>query len=212
MKTKRFYDTDHAVQYLASSVILIAGKPCYVKNVRDGRRDGSYTIIYFECDPQVDRKESAILSDNPMVDMNPIPLGFLPIFNDTTPEYKYSPYLYRNPVRKWKIGLNAQNVCMLSAGGKYPKQFSTENVYFTLPFINMVKDKYPDFKTSYDWAVRFNGAYAFSRRFAVGNLHELFYRHIPRPVGKIADGKPVLDERYKYLREVLEEDTGNAPY
>lgn len=197
MACKEFYDLNHIQSYLGSSIVRYNGKPIYIQQCTAGANAGQYLIRYCSLDMARDDEQEVRICNYPddVIDLTPVPLGMVNVPGGIV-------HVCRSPHRQWKIGLSSRNVSMKILHCKTDKALVAAN---RLPFSEHLEDtilgKYPTLDKILGMARPIG---AFSRRFGVIDKH-LAYRTRHR-VGKIIHGRPVLDDNFFYLREVLMED------
>ncbi len=202
MKHKKFYNLEHANRYLTNSVIMINNKPAYIMDVVAGvpRKNFVMNFIYVEDYIKGKNSRDKAFTDQAEVDMNPVPLGLVPNVGVT-----YA--IYRNPARRWKVGLSSENIDAMGLIDP-PKAFNYGNLLLSKDLVETIKGNYPTFNVAVDKAEEDSRRLiAFSRNFAIGQGDKLFHRHYPRVnVGVIKQRKPVLKDEAFFLAEVLKED------
>jgi len=202
MKTRGFFNLDQAIQYLQGSIIRVAGHPVVISRVDSGGRGkGNFKLVYSKVD---DRRgnELVILSDADEVDMNPMPMGMLALRpgNEFT---SWAQYLARVPMRAMKVGITRNSTFINPV---VPNTHRIDhNCMYSPEFVNMVKGNYMTFKEALAASEK-KGCYPFSRRFAVDNKRDVYYKTYQVPVGKAVDNDVALVEDAFFLKEVLRED------
>lgn len=194
MKIKEFYDHRQAHAYLSECIVIHDGEPVYVNEIyQDGRK---YVISYYHLPyGNTDRKEAYL--DDGKWDFTPVSLGY----TSTIGQYKYSNYASRVPQRAWKIGLTVGNLNLFSIKPVF--RLDKRNLFFSENLKNTVLNRYPKYSTAYNKKDEFPTA--FSKRFAIFK-DDLFYKSINVPAGKAKKDGPELNEKFKFLQEVLDED------
>jgi hypothetical protein len=198
MRNRKFHNDGHAHAYLSGSIIRVDELPVYVTAVESG------IIRYIP----IEAVKKRVTSDNiplehPMIDMNPVPLGFYAI---KTEKDIGGCYLKRGPYRQWKIGLTADN-CVSANPFRYGQQgwpmsshvMWTQTMKDTILGIYLTPDAAQDLSKKKSWAV------GFSRNFGVFGDYLLF-RDFGEPVGELADGKPKLHSDFTFLSQQLKAD------
>lgn len=199
MKNRTFYDTDHCYQQLHASVIRLAGFPVTVVGADAGKKKGVFLLKVNEMGDRWDGVSKFVSSDDADVDMTPIPLGM-------TASNGHAEYLSRMPVRKWKLGLSIQNLKIAKVDSEAEYLYSKQNIIHSQLMLDTVVGNYMAFEEAMKKASRSNKAFAFSRRFAIGNKYNLFYKSFGVPVGIVSKEGPVLTEEFSFLQQVLDED------
>ncbi len=203
MRTRNFYDVAQASQQLRGSIIRVGDKPVHVIDAFSGDKVGEYVIQYAPCKTPNDRDYKLIPVDHPSIDMNPVPLGMISFIERGIWSVYYTARL---PVRKWKIGLSRENVTVKFVRG-FDSGNGFEKVYHSALIHDLIMGIYPKLKSIRSSFNKNAGARAFSRRFALDNDEQLFYKTIQEPVGIMRKGIEFeLQEDYAFLKEVLEED------
>lgn len=165
---------------ISGCVVLHRGKPILIN--RAGDKVG-------ECDVMrlCDRRSYTV--NKAQLDLTPIPLGYLQREDEAL-------FVTRVPTRKWKIGLSTVNVDC--------RELSFDRLILSTGFTRMVQGDYPSLQ---ECIARGYGTYAFGINWAVRNIHEelgvILYRG--KKVGKCERGRVILDRRYVFLTEDLEE-------
>lgn len=178
---RTFADWNHANQYLSESLIRVGGETAWVRNV-----DEKNQLWYYP--PASDQRKSIRL-DSKEVDFTPVPLGYVNLGDG----YSAS-YTTRIPRRMWKVGLCPSNTSS-SRTRVGSGLLCSEN------FAKCVKGVYPSLEEALKASVRWQTIVAFSRLFAIDYDKGLLYKD--RRVGAIRDKRPVLDDKFLYLQEVL---------
>jgi len=198
MRNKKWYNAGHAENYLSGSVIRIDNVPCYVCSVGESKME------YY---PITEKNNHRVIDlDHPAIDLNPMPLGFLSLRE--TDNFHSSSYLKRGPYRQWKVGTTARNT--ISANPFKHAIKSSPMMQYILrsqEFCDTVAGKYIDPEQAHALSAKNEqGAFAFSRRFAVFKDF-LLYKDLQEPVGTVSkDGTVLLHEDFTYLTDMLNED------
>lgn len=145
---------------------------------------------------------NTIRLDDSLIDLNPVPLGFLPVPEGAVHS---SSYVKRGPYRQWKIGLTMHNCISSSAYFEAPGILSPHAFLYSNMMRNLVKGYYPDPKKSQIMSEQLGAVIPFGRRFAVVKDHLLF-KDLGEPVGTVTKGKARLHEDFTYLTRMLNED------
>lgn len=201
MRNRKFANHDHAYSYLCGSIIRIGEVPVYIHDMCDWslyhKPLNEYDSYNVKC--------SITKLDDPAVDMNPVPLGFLsPKTTTDVPSF----YVKRNPFRQWKQGLTTQN-CTISNPFKHeidaPANLVPKYYLFSTAMVRAILNHYLPPEDAQKLSKVDNRPAAFSRRFAVFKDY-LLYKDLGEPVGTVARGKPELHEDFTYLTSALNED------
>lgn len=195
MRLKDFFNADHANQYLSESIIRYKGEPIYVRSVR-AAKGNSIDIFYLNLDDtHVNDKVANYPHED--FDLSPIPLGMCDMRDGR------GGFLARQPARMWKIGLHYRNLVTYDPNRpELPANFGARNLFFTEGFLNMVRNNYFKFEEAAVNAAK-NGLAMFSREFALNNKGQLLYKTLG-PVGSYSKAGPKLDDKFFYLKEMLE--------
>lgn len=172
---------------LANSVIMYKKVPVYVKEILMNRELSAHYLGQ--------KGEEKISLSSPDLDFKPVPLGMC--------NHKgYAFYLTRRPGRQWSQGLTSKNIDVreLCAGGSWADLLKLQNKSIH----SCIVGEYPSMEgciTAMDKPDVF--AMAFSREFAIDKNLSLYYRS--EKVGMIDsdNGKIVLENHKKFLKEVL---------
>lgn len=200
MKTRSFYNIDHAFSYLTNSIIRVAEKPIFIKEVSAG--DDGFILRYFHLD---DGRQTNhyILHNAPEVDMEPVTLGLLSI--DDKSAYVDTLMCYRAPRRAWKIGLNSENLFLKWANDERHPVLDPYAVIRSKELGRTITGTYPTYEAALELIGKKNRLVAFSRRFAV-NSDGIFCKDMQAPVGLAHKDKPELLPEFDFLQQSLDED------
>lgn len=166
--------------------LLGSGEPVYVQRVLDSGMCYLHMID--------DENNATITKHIDDLDMHPVPLGYVNVRGDVV-------YLARIPMRRdWKQGLRQAN------------SWSSKGLLDDIPrksIRHCIIGKYPTFnKACKDVKIGVargrNKIIAWHRHWAIETSDFIQYKN-HEIVGKLEKGKPVLFDRYKYLKEALEE-------
>jgi len=103
-------------------------------------------------------------------------------------------YISRQPKRNdWRQGLRRENLTIMYRGRPHP---------FNLPSLSCLSAPVFDDYPSYKMCVREGGA--FSRTFSLDVEHWLWYK-CQKKVGQDVNGVPVLDQKFMWLKEALDD-------
>lgn len=193
---KSLYSVDHANLRLSRTVILCKGEPCWVIEVRG---DWSAVVRYLS-----NWKQDVIpdIRDEKVVDVTPVLLGFCQIG-------AVSRYLSRMPARRTKQGLAPESI--FAVGGGLPDFYGDRHLSKQL--CSTIKNDYPSFTSALsslagggltslcchkDWALYYTGSNP-----------KIMYKYAGA-VGKVVNGKVVLDKKYTFLLETLQDNLPEA--
>lgn len=185
-------DYGYAATRLDDSIArLVDGTPIYIRAVGING-----DVHYFDLEVVGSPEQKGKIAKFNNLNLEPVPLGYVQTRNGCV-------YAQRLPIRKWKQGLRMGENCTLnnnnvdykaltsSIKGEYPKFeniVNKDNVAYNNPF------KRPMLVTKEAW----------HRHWAVDRKNKTVeYRG--EVVGKIVDGRPQLEPKFKYLQECLEE-------
>lgn len=196
MKSKEFYNADHAIRYLNDSIITLMGKPIYIASVGAGGK-GAYKLKFFDLSGEYDYQY--VMSNSPDIDMTPVPLGMASALDNHITD---TSYFVRIPARMWKIGLCSHNLKIYPLG-KRALGYNNRTIITGKAMYNTILGKYH----TPDDAFKRKSITGISRRFALAT-ERLYYKNTETPVGEYKGGRFSLYEDYTYLQQVLEEDHG----
>lgn len=171
---------EYAEGRLRHTVVMLRGEPVFIRDIVSGDE------VFFSYLKEMEETYECSLSDLDVFGQNK--LGYV--------NYGDSAYhLVRKPVRNdWRQGIRMANLT-----------FTGEEGFGNLPWLplrNTILGSYPNFEEAVKVVERGHFKCAFSRNFAVGMHHTLFYKE--RPVGSY-DKIVTLREQFKYLTEYLHE-------
>lgn len=175
-------DYEYANTRLAETIVRLGDDPVYVHMVEQGMR-----VVYQKLeDMDGDIKEVHIDE----LDLRPVKLGYINVRGGCD-------YLTRFPMRRdWRQGLRKGNFC--AVGGVLDAMRIN---YKDLD--RVIRGIYP----SFDKAVSLKYSTAWHREWAVKKVDDaklLWYKG-QKIVGTIDDNGPMLNEKFIYLREALQE-------
>lgn len=193
---KKFYDSRQAAMYLSACVVRRNGVGIYIEDVEDRGREDSFKIMYKTLGEQELRMTSW---PDERINLNPVPLGML----NYKEELKCSMF-YRIPNRGWKIGLSSSNFAKIELSGEQRRADSS--LLRSEELSATIRGIYPSLEEIIKLTTKKRTGYlAFSRRFAVHRGDKLYYKQLGI-VGELQGNIPHLEDKYMFLREVLEED------
>ena len=216
MKKKDFFDLNHAQNYLTGSLILLDGKPIIIEDVE--RREARFQIIYCELFSKIETQKYYIGEnfirtnkkewlDNQSIDFNPVPLGFVNLLDEKN---LYSCiYVARYPSIGYKIGLSEANIFRvpLIKDHIFSNNISDRLILRSCFIRDTIMGRFPSFRKAKKVVKEsYTNQIAFSRKFAIFG-DRLFYKGIEDNVGSFINRRVVLKDDFKFLVQVLEEDT-----
>lgn len=114
-------------------------------------------------------------------------------------------YIVRNPVRKYHLGINKQNIEVRCPAVNYPNDRSrTRDKALALNSVEVYKAYagiYPSLEEAYASAKEWESACAFDKQFCVDCKEIIFYKD--KRVGKLVDSVIVFDKDFSYLECAL---------
>lgn len=177
------YGTDwaYANSRLEATVVRIGQRPFFVRLVGEGCQVVGYYLD--------DGKAIIVKLDD--LNLEPVPLGFCNFGG-------YACYLTRVPMRRdWRQGLRH---------GNFTSMYGHSAEMIDWPSVGKaIEGKYPTLEEAL--ATKGSKSVAWCREWGVQfvqNSKRLIYKHMGE-VGRFVKGKPILHEKYNYLREALEE-------
>lgn len=197
MRNKTFYNSEHANQYLRSSVIRVDDDPVLVEGVNRGKM--YYSHLGRRLAPGEELKSLSIKS--PRINMNPVKLGFINFrqFDDKWRSFRS----FRAPHRQWRIGLTRSTFVI----DPHSTPDLRDLIFNSGAIVDTIKNKFPSWEKALSELDNGNvDSIAFSREFSVnkdGKIHYI-YQPLTRPVGKIYRDDIQLNDNFIYLSEVLE--------
>lgn len=121
-------------------------------------------------------------------------------------------WAYRNPVRRYKVGLSSENFSAEALGGiHYPEGgATTRNKVKSLQIPELADclfNKYPTLKQACKYLKQFQGAVAFDKQFAITHNRDIVYKrnivgYLPNKLETTAD--IVFNEGFKHLGILLD--------
>ena len=204
MKKKEFFDKAMAQRYLKHSVVRVDGGAVYILDVSRSANRRGFDIVYQDI---ASGRHGKVDVNSLRVDLNPIPVGMMQYNGNTV-------YLVRMPVRRWKIGLSANNC---QAWNTYPgniekKLYVGANITHLITsssFAKAAQKDYDDVRVARGNSTRYTSV-PFSQRFAVRSTGAIVYKNFNDTVGEVMEGDEgwvgVLKPRYEFLTQALNED------
>ncbi len=142
------------------------------------------------------KRTSAVRVDE--LDLKPVKLGYINTRQGTR-------YLTRIPMRRWKHGLDSNNVDAIGIRGQ---RVNFDIRSHSRALAACIRGQYPVFDECIDTVEQDGTSRAFSRNFALrqgSSRIEVYYKG--RKVGHVGGNRNVvLDNRYQYLNELLGKD------
>ena len=197
-----FYDSQHAHQYLTSSVLLHKGEPIQITEVQDGKFPW---VVRFQLINNT-KSGKCFITD---LDLKSPALGMANIEGRDS-NIVFPVYYSRVPIRQWKIGLSRNNTSMKQLLKSPAVSREMQMPDFAFPgrgIFSAIRGEYP----TLDQALRqFNNfsalGVAFDRHWAVDRNKKLYYKSLGR-VGSIGTTSPKFNRDYTYLDKVFENCT-----
>lgn len=211
MRNKEFFNSEHAQRYLAGSLIRLDNEPIYVIDV--GHKKNTIYFIHL-----ADGTEGNIPISSPLINLNPVPLGFLNWKQRSgNNQIHYASYLQRIPERSWNIGCTHRNIQFRDVmDGASPEGNTGQWVREVLQSKALrlsILGEYPKLPHTMKVMAESQSirSRAFSRRFAVTHGQELRFKYHSVAVGMMNKNLSfTLLPKYKYLSEILTKDIANA--
>lgn len=200
--TMNFYDDLSARRYLSQSVIRYKGDAIFVLEASTRRlRYRNLMEAEFTLD---DVEAHTVPIDDPGLDLSPIPNGYV---NITLPDKKKAAYIYRSPVRNWKLGLALGNISSWQPDRCVPSRWACTAALANRGLALMVKHIYPSYLEALSLLGSDLSDIAISRNLCVDNKFHLHYRR-QKGVGKVNkdNGIVTLKNDYSYLSQVLDKE------
>lgn len=179
-----FNEARYARQALANCLVRVGEAPVWIEDINE---DFSTSFYY-----PMNGKRSDIADITKVKDLNvePVPLGYINIGTQAS-------YCKRVPCRRWKQGLSRESLDIRAMG---------INILKTKNFSNCILGKYPSLPKSLDLLGERQTSIAFERSWAVQvGIVEPSLLYKGKYVGIVKDGRPVLVDKFDYLKEILEE-------
>jgi len=197
MKTKKFYDIDHARMYLNDSIIRVESEPIYVLGIysENYRRK----LKYYTLKDMINDggKEKYIPLVSPKLNYNPVPLGY-----SNTKGGCY--YISRIAGRQWKMGLHIGNINITDIyGARLSKSMSRFLSDGSLR--NTIINNYPSYRETLENIKSKSIHQAFHRRYAITSESQLYHALIEEPIGFCSPTGPVLTPPYECMRNIVME-------
>lgn len=206
MRSRSFFDREHATQYLTGSIIRYDGKPVAVYGIEKLAGAKGLSLSVYPTDNKRASTISTVPIDDPKIDMTPLPLGFVNIKSDDE-DGNIVVRVQRYPARRWKVGSYEGNTMVRSLYKDTPAPLPFNYVVSNSQFKHTITGNMPKFE-EVKAKMKPRSAWAFDRNFAMDSDLRVFHIHIMDPIGKVEDGKIELDGKYKFLAEQLEEAVG----
>ena len=210
MRDYRFYNTAQMNAYLNNSVIRVDNEPVYVLEGYN-TQSGQPKLAYCFLGKRRESKNKSVLIYSKNVDLSPIPLGFM---NNITDDKNQIAVVNRRPARNWKMGLSDTNM-KISNPIKYLGYTpgpTTEAVIVSENLRRTVIGLYPGFEQALKDLKKgpFPNSIAFARHFCLEKEDKkaainLWYYKYEKAVGCIDESIPILNQKFNFLAEHLEE-------
>lgn len=174
-------DYEYAHSRLSETIVRLEETPIFVFKVSPGMK-----VQY----APLSALDNIGVCDIDALNLQPVPLGYCN-YN------KHACYLSRMPMRRdWRQGLRRGNFTSLS--GVDPQRIPYDAIH------QVIVGDYPTFKAALGSSKKVKSI-AWHRHWALDTFGQILYKGGERPVGKIVNGEPELDTRYKHLSEALKE-------
>lgn len=183
-------DVEYAKQKLIHTVVRVDNEPVMVMDM-----GGGHVLIQY----LKDGTEKTVLYST--LDITPVPLGYMNTPTKTV-------FICRRPMRQdWRQGLRSQNLVDLTGRSVEWDNVSLHNtIVGRYPTLEQAIDYFQENKdTRNPFAVqKTKDKTAFSREFALRSNGNIEYKGLFN-VGKIRNGRPVLEDEFLWLSETLEQ-------
>lgn len=199
---KLYTHANEAMQRILGTVITYDSKPHLVETIRE--RGVKLGLRYLRDVESHDSELFFVEQEDPKLKMYAPQLGYANTRDNSL-------YVMRCPARRWKQGVDTGSLVYVLPDGSMGRHVGLhlshladcfENIYPEFKeAMNMFGNKNP-FAASANREVR--TCVAFSKQFAIsGSGKYLSFKG--KRVGRVEEGVPVLEEKYLYLTESLEE-------
>jgi len=192
---KMYYgdDADYAIRRLSGTIVKTTkGTPIYIYRMGMDPEKGISGLYQNLVTGEDGHKFQ--LSD---VDLEPVPLGFV---NTES----HAVYVSRRPIRRdWKQGLSEVNAVLSTGGrlGDFDRKLLVQPILNQYPSFMFVKSSLASLGSK--------ASKAFSRNFALkksGAMVKVMYKS--HEVGEVRENIPVLDPKFFFLTEHLQQEMG----
>jgi hypothetical protein len=172
------------------SVVMYKKRPVYITGISEKL----YCTAHELGDPGAEHRFKVT---SRLLDLKPVKTGYLNLERNTV-------YLVRTPVRRWKQGLNAENIRIHAdvAGGA--------RLLDTVSMRNCILNAYPKYPEAIASIREGWRSIAFHRHYAMsaGPAGLVFLLYRGDKVGWIKDDSPVISDEYRFIEEELQEVIG----
>jgi hypothetical protein len=202
---------------LKNSIIRYNGHPIFIMDAL-----GTGELMYKTLE-DLDRNPhypgDLVHSDDPGIDIDPVPLGYVNLRG------KDAQYFVRVPWRRYRHGLTPESMSIMTPVGQleHPQYVKPEEAFSWVDLSDTIRGRYPYFEDILEWFKHRNqpagtgSLVAFDRECALNRLNLNFHykgmkvgqfryqRVDPDDYWQGVEGRLILDEDYRYLKETLEE-------
>lgn len=204
-KTGLPYLPEDVSMRLGQSVVMYDGDPVYIDSVLQDEPDDPPRLYVCRLRPISKQLPNTICPSecielpDPRLDINPVKLGYV---NITTRDKVRATYTSRSPVRKYKQGLNNQNIHFAEVHMLEPFD---QPILQSVALGDCILGKYPTYEEALK-KVQHGCVVAFHRRWAISmdevGVTNLQYRG--QRVGVAVENEFSLGRHYHFLKEELE--------
>jgi hypothetical protein len=207
-----FYDFSHAVRHLTDTIQWVNGSPAHIRELSLRDEDRPYIVYYnnlrdYDVHGYVNTPVRHVYLTPETVPLTPVELGFVTMIDpsDTWEPYVFCASRLPNRISKWGLTRSNYNTSSVSAHGR--RRVGSHSM-ITRCLGATIENRFP----SFDEAKRLLENYsplaeiAFSRRFAINGLGDLFYAKQVGPIGTAGRTTCTLDPYFRYLYQQLELD------
>lgn len=189
---KRFEPHEYAVSRLVDTVIMYKGRAFYVTDIRENLNVRGTIVLTGE--------EHTVDQDDPDLRFDCPPVGYI-----NTP--RGAVYAMRIPQRRWKQGIDMR--ALVDHRGRRIEGVDMQMVSHCLEgnypkFEHSIKKK-AEGRNPFRMEPERNRKIAFSKNFCIDPSGRQVLEYKGDPVGYIEDNLPILEDRFEYLKESLEE-------
>ncbi len=210
-----FSDVDHAAGYLNGSIVRWDGQPTYVHTISRVRDTPKLQLLVNHAPLSVGAERTDAIHK---LDFSPMNIGMYNV--SIKDQFREAIWMERIPARRWKVGVTKSGLRHV------PVRTEADNIWWSVlkegggfkawnlnrDMIRMLMKDYPKYDEVMEQVRKYTRmSVAFSANFAVmAQGNKLMYRRHPEPVGKCRALGPDLQVKYKFLKEILQEDLRNA--